>query len=97
MVNETYDWTGFETFLSEYYPNTSYEHLATTTSDGYIISLMHFWHSETTDELPPVFFMHGSSMNAQSWLQDMADDESSEYASLFETFADAGHHIYFGN
>ncbi len=43
-------------------------------------------------EKPAVFFQHGGTMSAATWLKEAKSNEQ-----MFFRFIDAGHHVYLGN
>ena len=81
----------FSDIMAEKYPQFSWEAIEVTTSDDYILTLMHIWHPER--DIPdrgPIMFQHGAGGYAPIWIQN---DRTAFPIKL----ADGGHDVYIGS
>ena len=58
----------FEQLMAESYPQFYWEPLEVTTSDGYILTLMHVWGDNQDETKGPVMFQHGAGGYAPVWI-----------------------------
>ena len=81
----------FSDLMAESYPQFNWEPLTVTTSDNYILTLMHVWHPENRDSgKGPVMFQHGAGGYAPVWIQN----PDTAYPIKL---ADEGHDVYIGS